>query len=153
VPENINLLRSIFIEIKQEHPFIIDAIVILPDHLHCLWTLPAGDVDYSMRWRLIKSAFSRQCQPQYMGTLTGSRHRKKEQAVWQRRFWEHKIKNDTDFRNHVEYIHYNPVKHGFISAPAEWRYSSFRRYVEQGLYEREWGAGKKMEFERDVGRE
>jgi len=151
--ENIKLLRSIFVEIKQGHPFSIDAIVVLPDHLHCLWTLPPGDLDYSLRWRLIKSAFSRQCGQQYKGILVKSRQKKQEQAVWQRRFWEHEIQNDTDFRNHVEYIHYNPVKHGLVTAPVDWQYSSFRRYVDQGLYEGVWGAGKKIEFGSDVGRE
>lgn len=153
VEENIQLLRSIFVEIKQEHPFVIDAIIILPNHLHCLWTLPAGDVDYSMRWSLIKSSFSRQCRPQYKGILTRSRHKKKEQAVWQRRFWEHEIQNDTDFMTHVEYIHYNPVHHGLATAAADWPYSSFQRFVDQGVYAPEWGVSEKIEFDKDVGRE
>ena len=152
-PENILLLRTIFSEIKGKHPFTIDAAVILPDHIHCLWTLPIGDYDFSKRWRLIKSAFSRQCGAQYKGIVTKSRQRKKELAVWQRRFWEHEIQNEKDYLQHVEYIHYNPVKHGLIDAPADWLYSSFHRYVSRGLYEPNWGAGKIIEFGRAIGKE
>ena len=151
--ENIQILRSAFTAIKAKHPFTIDAIVILPDHLHCLWTLPTGDSDYSKRWRLIKSAFSRQCGAQYKAAVTRSRQKKKEQAVWQRRFWEHEIQNENDFNQHVDYIHYNPVKHGHAESPAEWSYSSFQRYVERNLYELNWGAEKKITFGRTTGHE
>jgi len=152
-PENIMLLRSLFTEMKERHPFIIDAIVMLPDHLHCLWTLPEEDSNYSKRWRLIKSAFSRRCGAQYKGTMSKSRQNKKEQAVWQRRFWEHEIRNDKDYKQHVEYIHYNPVKHGLTAAPSDWPFSSFHRYVAKGLYEQNWGAGEKMTFGDEIGRE
>ena len=152
-PENISLLRTVFGEIKSKHPFTIDAIVILPDHVHCLWTLPTGDFDYSMRWRQIKSAFSRQCDSQYKGEMTRSRTKKKEQPIWQRRFWEHEIQNDLDFQNHVEYIHYNPVKHGFVEAPSDWEYSSFQRYVDRGVYPQDWGTGESMKFGDAIGRE
>ena len=152
-PENILLLRTIFSEIKDKHPFTIDAAVVLPDHIHCLWTLPMGDSDFSKRWRLIKSAFSRQCGAQYKGIVTKSRQRKNEIAVWQRRFWEHEIQNEKDYLQHVEYIHYNPVKHGLIDALADWLHSSFHRYVSKGLYEPNWGAGKKIKFGRAIGQE
>ncbi|MEA3469676.1 MAG: transposase [Thermodesulfobacteriota bacterium] len=152
-PENILLLRKIFTEIKQNHPFSIDAIVILPDHIHSLWTLPAGDSDYSTRWRLIKSEFSRQCKQRFKGKQTTSRQKKKEQAVWQRRFWEHEIQNEMDFQNHANYIHYNPVKHALAATPADWPYSSFQSYVDRGLYPSQWGAGKPMEFGSGVGQE
>jgi putative transposase len=153
-PENISLLRTVFNGVKSKHPFTMDAIVILPDHIHCLWTLPTGDCDYSMRWRQIKSAFSRQCEHQYKGeTTTRSRINKKEQPVWQRRFWEHIIRNELDFQNHVEYIHYNPVKHGLTSAPSDWSYSSFQRYVDRGIYPQDWGAGKPMQFDTTTGHE
>ncbi len=152
-PDNIILLRSVFREVKERHPFTINAIVILPDHLHCLWTLPENDANYSMRWRLIKSAFSRQCRAQYRGTTAKSRHNKQEQAVWQRRFWEHEIRSDSDYRQHVEYIHYNPVKHGLTTAPAGWPFSSFHRSVAEGRYEQNWGAGVEMKFGELIGRE
>ncbi|GBE53512.1 transposase IS200 like protein [bacterium BMS3Bbin14] len=152
-PDNIILLRSIFREVKERHPFTINAVVILPDHLHCLWTLPEEDADYSTRWRLIKSAFSRQCKAQYRGVTAKSRHHKQEQAVWQRRFWEHKIRSDLDYRQHVEYIHYNPVKHGLTTTPADWPFSSFLRSVAEGRYERNWGAGVKMKFGETIGGE
>ncbi len=152
-PENITLLRSIFREIKKKHPFTIDAAVILPDHLHCLWTLPIADSDYSMRWRLIKSAFSRQCESQYSGIRTKSRKNKKELAVWQRRFWEHQIQNENDYNQHIDYIHYNPVKHGLTDAPSQWPLSSFQHHVSKGFYDQNWGAGIKMKFENQVGQE
>ncbi len=151
--ENISLLRTSFAEIKSKHPFTIDAIVILPDHIHCLWTLPLEDSDYSMRWRQIKSAFSRRCSPRYKGKITQSQIKKKEQAIWQRRFWEHEIQNELDFQKHVEYIHYNPVKHGLANAPINWEYSSFKRYVDRGMYSKEWGAGEVIQFGGAIGHE
>ena len=137
----------------ENHPYTIDAIVLLPDHLHCLWTLPEGDHDFSGRWRLIKGSFSRQCDPQYKGDVSASRKTKKEQAVWQRRFWEHRIWDKQDYANHVAYIHYNPVKHGLVSAPGEWLYSSFHSHVDQGLCDPNWGAGTEMFFADGVGSE
>ncbi len=94
--------NSIFKRVKQQHPFIIDAIAILPDHPHCIWTLPPEDADFSTRWRLIKSWFSRLCQVQYQGKVSASRRSKQEKAVWQRRFWEHLIRDEQDFNYHVD---------------------------------------------------
>jgi len=138
-PENINLLRDSFKRVIQQHPFAIDAIVILPEHLHCLWTLPPGDADFSTRWRLIKSWFSRRCDSQYQGQVSASRRSKNERGIWQRRFWEHLIRNEQDFNHHVDYIHYNPVKHGLVLSPKDWQYSSFDRYVQRGVYNLDWG--------------
>ena len=152
-PENITLLRSTFSEIREQHPFIIDAIVLLPEHIHCLWTLPENDINFSMRWRLIKSAFTRRCRSTYMEKPGHSRKRKKEQAVWQRRFWEHTIQDENDFRRHVEYIHYNPVKHHLAASPKDWPFSSFHRYIKNGLYQPDWGTGERMTFPDNVGRE
>ncbi len=137
----------------ERHPFKIDAFVLLPEHLHCIWTLPNGDRDFSKRWRLIKSYFTRKCDEKYKLTPWESRKRKKEQAVWQRRFWEHLIGDDKDFVKHVEYIHYNPVKHGLVEAPKDWEHSSFHRYVREGKYALNWCAGKIMEFDEMVGTE
>jgi len=100
----------------NRHPFQIDAFVLLSDHLHCVWTLPDGDRDFSMRWRLIKGHFTRYCAEEYKKcSRTLSRLKKKEQAIWQRRFWEHLIRDDKDFIRHVDYTHYNPVKHGLVT--------------------------------------
>ncbi len=150
-PENVSLLRLIFKEVMKNHPFTIDAIVLLPDHLHCIWTLPEGDRDFSTRWRLIKGVFSRKCDARYKSEVSAARKHKKEQAVWQRRFWEHLIRDERDFTNHVEYIHYNPVKHGLVNTPEKWPYSSFHRYVENGLYNLDWGAGDALKFAENVG--
>ncbi|MDJ0798313.1 MAG: transposase [Calothrix sp. MO_167.B12] len=149
--ENILLLRNIFIKVMQQHPFTVDAIVILPDHLHCIWTLPPDDNNFSTRWRLIKSNFTRHCHPRYKEQISTSRQNKKEQAIWQRRFWEHQIRNQSDFASHVDYIHYNPVKHGYVKAPKDWQYCSFHRYVNQGIYDFDWGA--EVELKDDIGSE
>lgn len=151
--ENISLLREAFEYVMQKHPFTIDAIVILPDHIHCMWTLPNSDYDYSMRWRLIKSYFSRQCQCRYSNKLSESQQKKKELAIWQRRYWEHLIRDENDFTRHVEYIHYNPVKHGLVRAPMHWEYSSFHKYVRNGIYDRQWGAEQCITFDETIGRE
>ena len=158
---NVELLRQAFRNVIKRHPFKIDASVLLPDHLHCIWTLPHSDDNYSTRWRLIKSYFSRNFDQRNVGwfevrnptTTTTSRLKKKEKPIWQRRFWEHLIRNDEDLRRHVEYIHYNPVKHGLTKAPGNWEYSSFHRYVDQGIYDVKWGAGNKIEFDDTVGYE
>lgn len=152
-PENIVLLRQAFRYVMTDHPFKIEAIVILPDHIHSLWRLPAGDADFSTRWRLIKSYFSHHCATTYQGQVSASRQSKQEKAVWQRRFWEHQIRDEDDFIRHVEYIHYNPVKHGLVNAPLDWAHSSFRRYVEAGRYPADWGAGVAISFPPNVGQE
>ena len=136
---NVDLLRRCFISTSKDHPFSLDAIVILPDHLHTIWTLPAGDSDFSTRWRLIKGAFSRHFQLEGE-RISDSRARKAERGVWQRRFWEHAIRDQEDLNRHVDYIHYNPVKHGLASSPGTWRYSSFSSFVRRGCYEPDWGA-------------
>jgi putative transposase len=129
--------------VKDRHPFEIDAYVVLPDHIHAIWTLPDGDADYSMRWRLIKEGFTkayvRSCSDPPMGT--SSRIAKGEQPVWQRRFWEHTIRSDAEFSAFADYIHYNPVKHGFVAAARDWSHSSFAEWVQQGWYEPQWGSG------------
>ena len=134
---HIELLRNSFRDVMRDHPFVIDAIVILPEHLHTIWTLPEGDADYAMRWRLIKTTFSRSIPK---GEQTSpSRLQKGERGIWQRRFWEHRIRDEKDFSRHLDYIHINPLKHGHVSRVADWPFSSFHRYVENGIYDREWG--------------
>jgi putative transposase len=128
--ENIDALRSAFRKVKQRHPFAIKAIVILPEHLHCIWQLPSNDANYSLRWREIKSAFSRTFIPSEQ--KSASRKKRKERGIWQRRFWEHTIRDEDDYQRHVDYIHYNPVKHGYVDQVYLWEYSSFHQYVAKG---------------------
>jgi putative transposase len=137
--DRIDLLRAAFRATRRRHPFTIDAIVVLPDHLHASWTLPAGDSDFAMRWNLIKGSFSRglpQGEP-----VSISRSSRRERGIWQRRYWEHTIRDDDDFAHHVDYIHFNPVKHGHVEHVATWPYSSFHRFVRFGLYPADWATG------------
>ncbi len=143
--ENIDVLRLAFREVKERHPFKIDAVVILPDHLHCIWTLPKNDSNYSMRWNLLKGKFSR-----FLAKgekLSESRVKRRERGVWQRRFWEHSLRNEEDYNRHLDYIHWNPVKHGYVSNIIDWPHSSFHKYVKLGLYPENWGGQTDDEFE------
>jgi putative transposase len=135
---HIDVLREAFIVTRKAHPFSIEAIVVLPDHLHALWKMPENDSDFSMRWRLIKAHFSRMLPPGER--VSPSRARKGERGIWQRRFWEHVIRNEQDLQNHLDYIHYNPVKHGHVKNAIEWPHSSFHRYVARGDYPANWAA-------------
>jgi putative transposase len=137
--EHIVELRASFRHVKERHPFKMDAFVILPDHLHCIWTLPPGDIDYSMRWNLLKGHFSRSIAAGER--ISSSREKRRERGIWQRRYWEHLLRNQDDFNRHVEYIHWNPVKHGWAGQVADWPYSSFAHYVERGIYPADWGGG------------
>ncbi len=134
--ENIGLLRTAFRMVRPQHPFAIEAAVILPDHLHMIWTLPGSDADFATRWRLIKSAFSH-CVPHFEA-ISASRAAKGERGIWQRRYWEHTVRNEDDFTRHLDYIHFNPVKHGHAARVQDWPYSSFRRWVRLGAYPEDW---------------
>ncbi len=141
---NISRLREAFRYTKSKKPFIIDAIVVLPDHLHCLWQLPAGDLDFSGRWHQLKRYFS-------VGIDTPINDRQEKQ-VWQRRFWEHLIRDEEDWEKHLDYIHYNPVKHGYVSDPSEWPYSSWSRAVAKGWYQqRPWRNLEVLGLEIEMG--
>jgi putative transposase len=133
--DNIVSLRQAFRVTRGERPFEIDAIVILPEHLHAVMTLPAADSDYSGRWRRLKSLFTRAIAKSGVLITQDSRG---EYQLWQRRFWEQTIRNDHDFARHVDYIHYNPVKHGLVLRVADWPHSSFHRYVRQGALPTDW---------------
>lgn len=122
-------------------------------HLHCICTLPEGDAKFSTRWRLIKSEFSCRCPEQYKQYRSASRLSKGEQVIWQRRFWEHQIRDETDFIQYVDSIHYNPVKHRLVAAPKDLLYSSFYRYVRNGAYTRDWGVDSPIEFDSQVSSE
>jgi len=245
------ILRDVVKQTRDAYPFKTEAMVLLPEHIHCIWTLPENDTDYSMRWGLIKKEFTKRARhilDGMVGVAVGARHggacrsraahptedgaadpnvgwaaptdrpdaphvgwapptdrpadpnvgwaapttgrpdapsvgwapptdrpdapsvgwapptekpprptasriKHREEAVWQRRFWEHQIRDQEDFNAHVEYIHYNPVKHGLAKTPIEWAYSSFGRYVRDGIYDRDWGAGGDMTFDDAVGNE
>ena len=136
--EHIDLLRIAFSATRANRPFSIEATVILPDHLHCLWTLPPGDADFSLRWHMIKAAFSRALPK--TECLSARRIAKGERGIWQRRFWEHTIRDENDFARHADYVHYNPVKHGHASRAADWPHSTFLRYVRRGVYPMDWAA-------------
>ena len=140
-PLAVRLLGGVMRAVRAKYPFHTIAVVVLPDHLHCIWSLPRGDSNFSGRWRWIKGAFTekwltaggREAFP------SASRVRKGEHGVWQRRFWEHQIQDEVDLERHVDYIHYNPVKHGYAARPADWPWSSFPRHVRLGQYPTEWG--------------
>ena len=134
--DHVDALRTAFRVARKERPFSVDAIVILPDHLHAMFTLPSDDSDFSGRWRRIKSLFTHKV---VASDSSAARNDKGEYQVWQRRFWEHTIRNETDFERHADYIHYNPVKHGLVSQVVDWRHSSFHRYVRQGVLPSDWG--------------
>ena len=141
--ENINSLINGIKQIQYQYPFSLEALVLLPDHLHALWTLPEGDVDYGKRWGLIKARFSKEIQkglPQEE-VINPSRIKRGETTVWQRRFWEHAIRDEEDFQKHLDYIHYNPMKHGLVQRVKDWPYSTFHRFVKQGFYSDNWGEG------------
>ncbi|MGJ4943396.1 REP-associated tyrosine transposase [Bradyrhizobium sp. HKCCYLS1011] len=145
---HLEILRTAFRETRERHPFTIDAIVILPDHLHTLWTLPEGDAAHATRWRLIKSSFSRNIAGGER--LSASRVAKGERGIWQRRYWEHTIRNETDFARHVDYIHINPVKHGLVTRVRDWMPSSFHRMVKSGAYPEDW-AGDSLNDSGEFG--
>ena len=125
-PAAVELLRGAFRMVMRQFPFRIEAIVVLSDHLHTLWTLPEGDANYPVRWNRIKGRFTAGLPAALRPEPSGARKRRGEQAVWQRRYWEHRIRDEADFERHVSYIHWNPVKHGLVQEPGEWPWSSYR---------------------------
>lgn len=134
--ENIDVLRHATRITHARHPFAINAMVVPPDHIHAVWTLPAGDADFSLRWRLIKISFAQGISNTEPRSAVRVRHG--ERGIWQRRFWEHLIRNEDDFRRHVEYCYINPVKHGLVSRVRDWPYSSFHRDVRAQLFTEDW---------------
>ncbi|MBL4885406.1 MAG: transposase [Planctomycetaceae bacterium] len=137
-------LRSAIKKVQSTHPFRIIAFVLLPDHLHTIWEMPQNDLDYPMRWRLIKTNFTRNWMKSggAEGTVTASRMHKQERAIWQRRYYEHTCKDENDLKRCVDYTHVNPLKHGLVKRVADWEWSSFHRYVKQGEYPQNWGSSE-----------
>jgi putative transposase len=138
--EKIDRLRTAYRLARERRPFETIAICILPDHIHAIWSLPEGDGDFSTRWSLIKSNFSRGLQDQ---PRSPSKIVKREKGIWQRRFWEHAIRDDADLERHVDYIHFNPIKHGHVTRVVDWPHSSFHQYVARGELTADWGGDMK----------
>ncbi|QMT41041.1 REP-associated tyrosine transposase [Neisseria shayeganii] len=145
---HINKLRQAVKVVKQKHPFEMIAVCVLPEHLHLLIRLPENNSDYPMRLRMIKAGFSRALPK--TEAISAARRRKNERGIWQRRYWEHQIRDERDLNAHIDYIHFNPVKHGYVTRVADWPYSSFHRYVQRGILPADW-VGSGIEAEGDFG--
>lgn len=151
LPESRRVLRNTIIEVKKDYPFGIEAWVLLPDHIHSIWTLPRHDCDFSKRWGLIKAGFTKQVKELLHREewMNASKRMHRESTIWHRRFWEHRIRDGGDFAAHMDYIHYNPVKHGYVDRVSDWAYSTFHRYVRSGVYPVDW-AGLAVETDDSV---
>ena len=136
--DEINALRTAVRKVRRAQLFHIDCWVVLPDHMHCIWTLPPGDVDYPSRWKTIKITFAKSIPK--TESISTVRLAKGERGIWQRRYWEHTIRGDLDYSRHVDYVHFNPVKHGHVARVCDWPYSSFSRFVARGIYSRDWAS-------------
>jgi len=141
-------LRQAFRMVRKQRPFKIAAIAVMPDHLHAILTLPEDDHDYSGRWRAIKSHFTRSL---VKAGVDLSKNDKGEYKLWQRRFWEHLIRDEDDLHRHIDYIHFNPVKHGYVVRVRDWPHSSFHRYVKTELLDENWGHAAIKESEHSYG--
>ncbi len=141
--DQIDLLRLSYRSVQEEWPFRTIAICVMPDHIHAVWQLPLGDSSYSKRWQRIKARFSKALPAS--SSRSGSKRRKREKGIWQRRFWEHLIRDEDDLERYVDYIHYNPVKHGYVPSVKDWPYSSFHRYVRCGRLPGDWGGSTALE--------
>lgn len=133
---HIDTFRTVVNAVKTRHPFAIVAMVVLPEHLHTIWCLPESDADYPLRWPLIKAGFSRRLATGEVVSV--SRHAKRERGIWQRRYWEHQIRDETDLERHVDYIHYHPVKHGWAARAVDWPYSTLHGYIKRGMATANW---------------
>ncbi len=136
IPSLRTALRAAINSVRRSHPFNIDAWVLLPDHLHCIWTLPPDDADYPNRWSMIKRLTSQAIQGVDNPAIPGQR---RKLGIWQSRYWEHLIRDQRDLHGHLDYLHWNPVKHEHVTRVADWPFSSFHRYVSEGKYPETWG--------------
>jgi putative transposase len=143
----ITSLRSAFRLTRRQHPFTLDAIVVLPDHMHVIMTLPSNDFGFPIRMSLIKRRFTTAIAKTGVAV---ARYQNREPALWQRRFWEHTVRDEADFSRHVDYIHFNPVKHGLVTRVRDWPYSSFHRFVRLGILPEDW-AGDSSEYRAGFG--
>ena len=128
------ILGNVIRECLRSHPFEVRAIVLLPDHLHSIWCMRSGDANYSGRWQWIKTQSTQRW-------LSAGRTTDGRRGVWQPKFWEHTIEEEDDFESHFDYIHYNPVKHGYVRCPVDWEWSTFHHWVQRGVYSKHWGCG------------
>jgi putative transposase len=144
-------LREAIQRARTTLPFQIDAWVLLPDHLHCIWTLPEDEANYSARWAVIKRRVSESCAAMANAPRSDSGRKRNERAFWQRRFWEHRIRDDADLARHMDYIHWNPVKHGLVKAVKDWPYSSFHKHVRRGTYPGDWGGSVAADVDSGFG--
>jgi putative transposase len=137
-------LREALRSVRAAHPFDIDSWVLLPDHLHCIWVLPDGDTAFPRRWAMVKRAVTQRCGSSLHveSWATPSKRRRHESTLWQRRYWEHQIRDAGDLNRHRDYLHWNPVKHGYVSRVSDWPYSTFHRFVRQEHYAPDWGGGQ-----------
>ncbi|MDB5802611.1 MAG: transposase [Rhodocyclales bacterium] len=144
-------LRDAVQRVRDRYPFSVDAWVLLPDHLHCIWTLPPGDADFGQRWSWIKRLVTRVVAAQYerLDWRNASRITRRESTIWQRRFWEHQIRDDADYAAHMDYAHFNPVKHGLVCSVADWPHSTFHRLVREGVYPADWAGSEALELDFD----
>ena len=138
--EHIDLLRAAYMDVQKQYPFETVAVCVLPNHIHAIWTLPPDDADYSLRWRLIKTKFSAHFP--HAENLSASKQRRHERGIWQRRFYEHTVRDETDLQRCADYIHFNPVKHELCDNVRDWAFSSFHRYVRDGWLPLDWGGTK-----------
>ena len=125
-------LKAAFRYVMKTHPYRMDGLVVLPDHVHCVWTLPENDDDFSVRWHRLKRHFS-------IG-IDGSTNHRRGKHIWQNRFWEHLIRDEKNLHHCLDYMHYNPVKHGYVAKPSDWKYSTFLQHVKHGHYDMNWGS-------------
>jgi len=146
-------LRNAILSVQEKRPFVIDAWVLLPDHLHCIWTLPPGDADFPVLWNQIKRKVSIACSKDYKRVewMTESKKKHRESTLWQRRYWEHQIRDNSDFTRHIDYIHFNPVKHGLCEKVRDWPYSTFHRYMQNGIYSSDWGCDAVKKYPEEFG--
>ena len=131
----VDVLRDAFRTVRAKHAFATEAIVVLPDHLHCIWMLPPGDADFATRWRLVKTRVAQRLDSVLRG----------DGRIWQHRFWEHLLRDEDDLARHVDYIHFNPVKHGLVDRAVDWPHSSFHRYVAAGVLPVDWGLSTELD--------
>lgn len=152
-PQAQRLLRDAINEVRRELPFSLDALVLMPEHFHTIWTLPKGDKNYGKRVGLIKARFSKAAKTWFHeeSMMNPSRQHRRETTIWQRRFWEHAIRDEEDLTKHFDYIHYNPVKHGLVRKVRDWPYSSFHRLVKEGIYPLDWGEGVSFDAAEEYG--
>ncbi|MEQ1600582.1 MAG: transposase [Methylophilaceae bacterium] len=143
--EEIDKLREAVRMVRRKQPFHIDGWVVLPEHMHCVWTLPAGDADYAYRWKAIKIAFAKSVPK--TERLSAVRLAKGERGIWQRRYWEHTIRDELDYAAHMDYLHVNPLKHGLVKRVVDWPYSSFHRLLEAGIYPADWAGDGEIEMD------